>query len=216
MDRKERYINLSDRQVKDTQNQSQDFLSIKTICRLLNNQDSKIADLEAKLAESEKLNKRLQQIVDKLIDKEFAGETLVNAVNAVYEPLYQNKYDEAEQLKQQLAESEEIHKLLETQLKDMERSKLAWENEYFKLEKQLAEKEKENSVLKAVIDKNKTGQFGAVNICNAISEFYEPLVKDMIIAELEKVKEYNKGLVYSSSLIDNFIEQQIKSLKGEK
>ena len=51
---RERYINLSDRQVKDTQNQSQDFMSINAICRRLNQQDAKIADLEAKLAESEK------------------------------------------------------------------------------------------------------------------------------------------------------------------
>ena len=36
------------------------------------------------------------------------------------------------------------------------------------------------------------------------------------IEQLEKVKEYNRGLVYSSSLIDKFIDQQIKSLKGEK
>ena len=63
--------------------------------------EKKIADLEAKLAESEKLTERLQQIVDKLRDKEFAGKTLVEVVNAVYEPLYKNKYDEAEELKQQ-------------------------------------------------------------------------------------------------------------------
>ena len=63
-----------------------------------------IYDLEAKLAESENLTERLQQIVDKVRDKEFAGKTLVEAVNAVYEPLYKNKYDEAEELKQQLAE----------------------------------------------------------------------------------------------------------------
>ena len=64
--------------------------------------DQRIADLEARLAESEKLAERLQQIVDKLRDKEFAGKTLVEAVNAVYEPLYKNKYDEAEELKQRL------------------------------------------------------------------------------------------------------------------
>ena len=66
----------------------------------------KVADLEAKLDESEKLTERLQQIIDKLRDKEFAGKALVEAVNAVYEPLYKNKYDEAEELKQQLAENE--------------------------------------------------------------------------------------------------------------
>ena len=45
----ERYINLSDRQVKDTQNQSQNFMSINTICRRLNQQDQRIAELEEQL-----------------------------------------------------------------------------------------------------------------------------------------------------------------------
>ena len=45
----DRYINLSDRQVKDTQNQSQDFMSINTICRRLNQQDQRIAELEEQL-----------------------------------------------------------------------------------------------------------------------------------------------------------------------
>ena len=74
--------------------------------KLLYTYKQQIADLEAKLAESEKLTERLQQIIDKLRDKEFAGKALVEAVNAVYEPLYKNKYDEAEELKQQLAENE--------------------------------------------------------------------------------------------------------------
>lgn len=94
---------------------------------------------------------------------------------------------------------------------------LKQENENLKL--QLAEKEKENSVLKAVIDKNKTGQFGAVHICNAISEFYEPLVKDMIIAELEKVKDFiikNNEPTPKMTKITRFINQQIRTLKGEK
>ena len=43
-------------------------------------------------------------------------------------------------LEAKLAESEE-------QLQDMERSKLAWENKYFKLEQQLAEKEKKLNIL---------------------------------------------------------------------
>lgn len=46
-------------------------------------------------------------------------------------------------LEAKLAESEEINKLVNKQLQDMEKSKLAWENKYFKLEKQLAEKDEE-------------------------------------------------------------------------
>lgn len=105
------------------------FEELKSELRQLAKIEDDFADLEAKLAESEKLNKRLQQVIDKLRDKEFAGETLVNAVNAVYEPLYQNKYDEAEQLKQQLTETD---KLMQEYL-----------SKCLNLEQQLAEKEKE-------------------------------------------------------------------------
>ena len=79
--------------------------------------EKEFADLEAKLEESEKLTERLQQIVDKLRDKEFAGKTLVEAVNAVYEPLYKNKYDEAEELKKQLQEKDEEIAYLTKQVK---------------------------------------------------------------------------------------------------
>ena len=77
--------------------------------RLLPKVLAHITNLEVKLEESERLIERLQQIVNKLRDKKFAGETLVNAVNAVYEPLYQNKYDEVKELKHQLEEKEKQH-----------------------------------------------------------------------------------------------------------
>ena len=333
------------------------------ICKSCYDWKQKVADLEAKLAESEKLNKRLQQIVDKLRDKEFAGETLVNAVNAVYEPLYQNKYDEAEQLKQQLAETdklmqeylskclsleqqlenkekeveenenewreicdgkletinrliEEKHELeqiitskshnkwlkaeaerykneyqslkgyvdqLKQQLEESEKLKddamynYAWLNQdlsdtkeqlkvekdafkilsnnyntlisaYDQLKQQLAESEKTedgafwfekwqhkkrdyDSVYKAYIencaavvllkhqleDKEKESlkYFNEYRAWKEKCELLEQDQNQTAIAELEKVKEYNRGLVYSSSLIDKFINQQIKELKGE-
>lgn len=37
----------------------------------------------------------------------------------------------------------------------------------------------------------------------------------LAIQELEKIKEYNAQCVFSSKLIENFINQQIKELKGE-
>ena len=46
MEEKERYINLSDRQVKDTQNNSQGFMSIKSICKTLNQQNARINELQ--------------------------------------------------------------------------------------------------------------------------------------------------------------------------
>lgn len=39
---------------------------------------------------------------------------------------------------------------------------------------------------------------------------------NLMIKELEKVKEYNSKLVFSSSLLDEFINQKIKELKGWK
>lgn len=49
MEKKERYIILSGRQIKDTQNQSQAFLDIETVCRLLNQQDKLIKELKGKM-----------------------------------------------------------------------------------------------------------------------------------------------------------------------
>ena len=139
----------------------------------LNKQADKIADLEAKLADTKKA---------------------FNTISAKYEK-----------------KSEQIFEIIKRQEECSDAyNLLSKENE--QLKQQLEKKEKENSVLKAVIDKNKTGQFGAVHICNAISEFYEPLVKDMIIAELEKVKEY--WLKHED--IGYYVDQQIKLLKGEK
>ena len=40
--------------------------------------------------------------------------------------------------------------------------------------------------------------------------------KQLAIQELEKVKEFNKQLVFSNKVIDNFIDQQIKKIKCEK
>lgn len=50
-----------------------------------------------------------------------------------------------------LKELEEAYKELEEELADMQRSKLAWENKYFKLEKQLAEKNKKLEIASLTI-----------------------------------------------------------------
>lgn len=95
------------------------------------------------------------------------------------------------------------------------------------LQQQLAEKDKEITVLKEVIDRNKTGNFTSENVCNAISKFYEPLLKHLqnqtAIAELEKVKELfendYQGCREFIELYATFlthIDQRIKELKGEK
>ena len=68
----------------------------------LKEKDQQIAELKKQLEEKDKLIERLQGVIDKLRDKKFAGKTLVEAVNAVYEPLFKNKCDEVEEFKQQL------------------------------------------------------------------------------------------------------------------
>ena len=64
--------------------------------------DQQITELQKQLEEKDKEIERLQGVIDNLRDKKFAGKTLVEAVNAVYEPLFKNKCDEVEYLKQQL------------------------------------------------------------------------------------------------------------------
>ena len=66
--------------------------------------EQELAKLKKQLEKKEKLIERLQGVIDKLRDKKFAGKTLVEAVNAVYEPLFKNKCDEVEEFKQQLHE----------------------------------------------------------------------------------------------------------------
>ena len=91
-------------------------------------------------------------------------------------------------LKQQLAEKDKEHELLIDK----------FEEETEKLIKQIKQ---ESDARKRFVEANKQ---------------LKQLQNQTAIAELEKVKEYNRGLVYSSSLIDKFIDKQIKSLKGDK
>ena len=137
---KERYVNLSDRQVKDTQNQSQDFMSINTICRRLNQQDKTIADLEAKLAESELKIKGLKE-TNKILSNELTKDSILKQdhletccgipIHEIpklkqqlldtefrYGNLHNLYYKDTEELKQQLAEKDKEIKGLTTDLQE--------------------------------------------------------------------------------------------------
>ena len=61
MEEKERYIILSDRQVKDTQNNSQGFMSINSICKTLNQQDKELSKLRASYQQVKEENQQLKQ-----------------------------------------------------------------------------------------------------------------------------------------------------------
>lgn len=205
---KERYINLSDRQVKDTQNQSQDFLSIKTICRLLNNQDQKIAELEAKLAESIRENKRLLCEAE-----EFRSENNFRV----------NK------LKQQLEEKDAEIEYFKDEKDGIEQANELLNKMFIEVKDELAEKEKEIEELKkcgdidhfhSLLEEQKKEKVIFMNKCEELLQSQNQTA----IAELEKVKEKAikpKDYGWCDRYKDCWdivmdIDQQIKSLKGEK
>lgn len=109
-DENNRYI-LEDKSFVDTKTNECLNFGIKDLSRVtvqlncleryLNDAEQQIAELQKQLEEKEKLIERLQGVIDKLRDKNFAGKTLVEAVNAVYEPLFKNEYDKFEKLKRE-------------------------------------------------------------------------------------------------------------------
>ena len=73
MEEKERYINLCDRQIKDTQDNSQAFMRISSVCKKLNKQSNRIKELDEEnhqlkqqLEEKEKNLKKLSLYSEKL------------------------------------------------------------------------------------------------------------------------------------------------------
>lgn len=84
MEEKERYITLSDRQIKDTYNNSQYFMSIKNVCKILNQQDKRIKELEQEnlslqeqsirdnqnwIEETTKLKQHLYDLPNKIVEE---------------------------------------------------------------------------------------------------------------------------------------------------
>lgn len=58
MEEKERYINLCDRQIKDTQDNSQAFMGISSVCKRLNKQSNRIKELAE---ENQQLKQQLEE-----------------------------------------------------------------------------------------------------------------------------------------------------------
>lgn len=122
-------------------------------------------------------------------------------------------------LEAKLAEKEEINKLVNEQLEDMERSKLAWENKYFKLEKQLADKNKEIEYFKRQARRfnNEAQKYYEDAYCN---DFHNQDKVSFAIKKLEKIKEWlepkyfdNEQIIYLEKIIDNQIEELKKEMK---
>ena len=121
MEEKERYINLSDRQVKDTQNNSQGFMSINSICKTLNQQDKDLSKLRASYQQVKEEN---QQLI-----KALNGEVFIN---------YKLPMENA-QLKQQLAESEKNFIIANNLRKNSNEVLLNYKTEKYGLDKTIQE-----------------------------------------------------------------------------
>ena len=135
-----------------------------------------------------------------------------------------------EQLKQQLVDREQeledwldgtmIVKLceLEKQLAEKEEELEDWKDgtiveKLWHLETKLVEKEKEKEIefIKHEREANGTSY---VSACKELTKERQDKIS-FCIEQLEKVKEYNATRVYSSSLVDKFIDNQIEELKKE-
>ena len=94
----------------------------------------------------------------------------------------------------------------------------------YALQQQLIEKDDEIGALKVVIENwKRTNKRLSREKTKAVCD-YDNLIrnvkkfadKQLAIHELEKVKELNSQLVFSNKIIENFIDQQIKKMKGNK
>ena len=182
---------------------------------VMNQQSNRIADLEAKLKESErKANKtneenyqlylKLKQFYSRLGVEAYLYEEIqdvaIKELNKLLTNTKKQYLKEISELKQQLAETD---KLMQEYL-----------SKCLNLEQQLAEKEKE-------IEEVKKSKTYIMNFGGKVKEVRVLDDNQTAIAELEKVKEkfgfkYNTQLMISSKGLCDYIDQRIKSLKGEK
>lgn len=187
-------------------NKTNKELTALEIEEILHKQEKRIAELEAKLADSEeehellidqfeeeteKLRKQIKQESD-------ARKRLVEEVKNLRQQLTESK--------KQCQECKHLNKKIELNIKN----KLMAEN--CELQKRLAEKEKEIAYLTKQVRKfnNEAQKYFEDAYCN---DFHNQDKISFAIAELEKVKDYAQHI--QSGLI-NYIENQIKSLKGEE
>jgi DNA repair exonuclease SbcCD ATPase subunit len=85
----------------------QQYPSNRTICNILNQQQQRIADLEAKLAESEKENRELHTAINMNIPNQIAMKDEIERLHTCIDDRIAELIKENEQLKQQLAEKDE-------------------------------------------------------------------------------------------------------------
>lgn len=170
MEEKERYINLCDRQIKDTQDNSQAFMGISSVCKRLNKQSNRIKELAE---ENQQLKQQLEE---------------------------KNK-----EIKKLSLYSEKLYKL-QARIGLEERTVGDVVEELDKLRNQLELLQKENQQLKQSQNQK------------AIEELEK--LKSAILSERNttyfKFDNFNKGKDTAYYWANEIIDNQIKSLKGEK
>lgn len=164
------------------------FEELKSELRQLAKIEDDFADLEAKLAE-------MQNEKDELISK------------------YRYWKGECAELKQQLAEKDQAIEGLQEINQSLGQTCNNDAKEIDRLREQLAEKEKEIEELKKGVYKVTLGTTPSNQI--DFTENFYVIQNQTAIAELEKVKEYIRRVISNTFLIEKFIDQQIKELKGE-
>ena len=116
--------------------------------------------------------------------------------------------DQINQLKQQLEESfteEDVEGLIEDRDKTIKF-----------LQKQLAEKDKEIECLNKRIDRYENMFRSRINRTRDMQKDIELYINQLAITELEKVKILTEWKFNSIADVVDYIDQQIKELKGEK
>ena len=199
--------------------------TMSDICSLLNKQDKQIADLEAKLAESEK---KYAELFCRNIELETLYSQKTARLNFYKDT---DLVEENKQLKQQLEEKEKIEytdtiNFVETSEPDIVAKELD------RLNEQLAEKDKEIEQLKKFDDLNKTffNLFRTAfkepdkvdDLFNALKTTQEKHNQDKIsfaVEQLELAQKYIKQYVNNFDDMNDClyaIDNQIKELKGEE
>ena len=199
-----------------------DYVSLQTVAKTLNKQDAKITDLEAKLAEFEKAIIAYEKIVEEK-DKElsFANRDKTCIVKQLNDPNAYVSLEEYKRIEQQLVDTEAQNKRVLEKLELIVRDNQD-------LQKQLAEKEKENKALKYLSgcpnDINEMVRkvvYRDEQLCKQYDFFQKQLERanQDKIELLEKVESYIKDSTYIKepdyTNVCEYIRTLIKEIKGE-
>lgn len=150
------------------------------------------------------INEVLQKTIDKLRNSEFAGKTLADAIKSVYEPLYEAKIKEYNELHIKLKANEQKNKKLKDENKECKLINSKNEQRIKELEHRVESMLKENLQLQNKI--NNVENIVAESICNEIKQkakgkelcdqYFDKFdLLDILDQLLERVKKYSKKTI---------------------